>query len=67
MTSYLLEACGGKVTESEKLAIWQGAERNLPITFIFKLFLAALGLLLGMGFSLVAASGGYFVVAEHGL
>ena len=36
--TYLMEACGGKVTESEKLAIWQGAERNLPITLFLNYF-----------------------------
>ena len=35
MTSYLLEAFSGEVTESEKLAVWQGTERNLPITLFF--------------------------------
>ena len=46
----MLEAYSGKVTKSENLAVRQGAERNLPITLFLKLFLAALGLLLGMGF-----------------
>ena len=67
MTSYLLEAFSGEVTKSEKLAVWQGTERNLPITLFFLIIFGCPGSVAGHGRSLVAVSGGYFLVAEHGL
>ena len=59
MTSYLLEAFSGEVTKSEKLAVWQGTERNLPITLFFLIIFGCPGSVAGHGLSLVAVSGGY--------